>query len=172
MRLHLHPDSRCDAVDSIVVEAGRAEQGLSLRYRLTGDLAALVLPEPARPERADELWRHTCFEAFVAGEGAAYREFNFAPSREWAAYEFDGYRQGMRPAAIDPPAIEGIRNAGALQLVTRIEVSSGPLSLGLSAVVEERGGRISYWALAHPPGKPDFHSPDCFALRLPAVERS
>jgi hypothetical protein len=38
--------------------------------------------------------------------------------------------------------------------------------LGLSAVVEEAGGGKSYWALAHPPGQPDFHSPDCFALEL------
>ena len=35
--------------------------------------------------------------------------------------------------------------------------------LGLAAVIEETSGRKSYWALAHPPGKPDFHHPDCFA---------
>jgi len=41
--------------------------------------------------------------------------------------------------------------------------------VGLSAVIEEKNGRISYWALAHPPGKPDFHHPDCFRLELPAA---
>jgi hypothetical protein len=35
--------------------------------------------------------------------------------------------------------------------------------LGLSALIEETSGRKSYWALAHPPGKPDFHHADCFA---------
>ena len=39
--------------------------------------------------------------------------------------------------------------------------------LGLSAVIEEHGGAKSYWALAHPPGAPDFHHPDCFAAQLP-----
>jgi hypothetical protein len=39
--------------------------------------------------------------------------------------------------------------------------------LDLAAVIEERGGRISYWALAHPPGKPDFHHSDCFTLEFP-----
>ena len=39
--------------------------------------------------------------------------------------------------------------------------------LGLSAVLEERDGTKSYWALAHPSGKPDFHHPDCFIARLP-----
>jgi hypothetical protein len=42
------------------------------------------------------------------------------------------------------------------------------LTLGLSAVIEEKDGTKSYWALAHPPGKPDFHHKDCFALTLPA----
>jgi len=42
-----------------------------------------------------------------------------------------------------------------------------PWNLGLSTIVEERNGRMSYWALAHPPGKPDFHDPACFALQLP-----
>lgn len=44
-----------------------------------------------------------------------------------------------------------------------------PWRLGLAAVIEERSGRISYWALRHPPGEPDFHDPDCFTLELPAA---
>ncbi len=45
-----------------------------------------------------------------------------------------------------------------------------PLRLGLSAVLEMKDGSLSYWALAHPPGKPDFHHPDSFALTLPPLE--
>lgn len=41
---------------------------------------------------------------------------------------------------------------------------------GLSAVIEEADGTLSYWALAHPAGKPDFHHPDCFVLELPAPD--
>jgi hypothetical protein len=40
------------------------------------------------------------------------------------------------------------------------------LRVGLSAVIEEISGRRSYWALAHPPGKADFHHFDSFALEL------
>jgi hypothetical protein len=47
-----------------------------------------------------------------------------------------------------------------------------PWRLGLSAVIEETSGRKSYWALAHPPGKPDFHHADCFAYELPVVSPS
>jgi len=41
---------------------------------------------------------------------------------------------------------------------------------GISAVIEESDGTRSYWALKHPPGAPDFHHPDCFALELPAAK--
>ena len=33
----------------------------------------------------------------------AYREWNFAPSAQWAAYDFTGYREGMRDAEIAQP---------------------------------------------------------------------
>jgi hypothetical protein len=39
---------------------------------------------------------------------------------------------------------------------------------GFSAVIADKGGRIAYWALAHPPGNADFHHKDCFALQLEA----
>ena len=50
-----------------------------------------------------------------------------------------------------------------------IAVDSGARwDLNLSAVLEEKDGTKSYWALAHPAGdKPDFHAPDCFAAKLP-----
>jgi hypothetical protein len=169
--LKLHPESRCEAVTAIDVEVQQTADGLSLRYRLRGDVSRLVIPQAEEPRRADELWRHTCFEAFLGGEGAAYRELNFSPSRCWAAYDFDGYRAGMRPAMVEPPGVEVANDTGGLELTARIAAAPGPLSLGLSAVIEEVGGRISYWALAHSQGRPDFHSPDCFALSLTAVER-
>jgi hypothetical protein len=66
-----------------------------------------------------------------------------------------------------------------LQLEAQIELASlaeappdGPWRLGLSAVIEGAAGELSYWALAHPPGRPDFHRADCFALELVAPERA
>jgi len=46
---------------------------------------------------------------------------------------------------------------------------SGKMRLGLSAVIEAADGGLSYWALRHPPGKPDFHRPEAFALELDEV---
>jgi hypothetical protein len=171
--LRLHPDCRRDAAQRIEVEATRSASGrLALQYVLTGRTGELVLPPPAAPVRADELWRHTCFELFLLSpRGAGYSEFNFAPSRQWAAYRFDSYRAGMRPAEeIAAPDIAVATGPDRFELTVEVGMPQGageaPLRLGLSAVVEETGGGISYWALAHPPGKPDFHHADGFALEL------
>ncbi|MGH6840832.1 MAG: hypothetical protein ACREDV_01890, partial [Methylocella sp.] len=58
--------------------------GLVLSYLVTGSIGDLRIPAAAAAVRTDELWRHTCFEAFVrTSPGAGYCEFNFAPSTQW-----------------------------------------------------------------------------------------
>ena len=171
--LKLHPHSVCNVVAGIEVEIARPAGGsLFLSYTVTGAIGDLLLPPIAAPARTDELWRHTCFEAFVmdaAGEG--YYEFNLAPSTQWAAYRFDRYRTGMHAATeIEPPLIvlqsapDRYTLRAALSLPDRQRDRT--LRLGLAAALEERNGNISFWALAHPPGAPDFHHADGFALEL------
>jgi hypothetical protein len=168
-----HPSSQCRAVTAIEVDAVRLEPGtLSLTYTLRGAIDDVALPERALPMRADELWRHTCFEAFIrAGAGDAYYEFNFAPSTQWAAYRFDSYRAGMSVAyEIAMPAAEVTKHSAQLTLRVPLSLPNFPASrwrMALSAVIEETNGAKSYWALAHAPGKPDFHHADAFALELP-----
>ena len=178
--LKLHPDTPCEAVAAIEVEAARPSPNmLKLHYSLSGRVSDLPLPPPAAAERADGLWQHSCFEAFVrASSGDAYYEFNFAPSTEWAAYRLGGYRSGMQPADLSPPQLETRREIECYELSASLDLDGlqdlapdAIWNLGLSAVIEEVGGRKSYWALAHPPGDPDFHHPACFALELPAAKR-
>ena len=167
LSLKLHPESRCDAVDNIEVEITAERDMLLLRYLLSGRIADVRLPKPTVSGRADNLWKHTCFEAFARRpDEAGYREFNFAPSTQWAAYRFDDYRTGMGEADIAPPTIEIAADADACALCATIELLPADWRLALSAVIEETNGRKSYWALAHPPGKADFHHPDSFVLEL------
>jgi hypothetical protein len=122
------------------------------------NISRLVVPAPAEPGRADELWRSTCFELFVAGEGAAYREYNFSPSGQWAAYEFDDYRSGMRhiDAQIET---ELYQENNILQFSAEIRTEfANPAHVGLTAVIEETDRHIRYWSTAFAPGKPDFHA--------------
>lgn len=166
--LKLHPDSRCDAVDQIAVEAERDRGRLTLNYRVTGRMSDLRLPAPRQPLRIDGLWQFTCLEAFLrVGTEEPYFEFNFSPSKAWAAYRFDTYREGMRPADITP-AIEVSSASGVFRLKAVLNKlpAEGPWHLGLAAVIEEKSGRKSYWALKHSLANPDFHHADDFALEL------
>ena len=165
-----HRDSPSGGVRSLTVEAAREAGALALRYVLDGRLSELVIPPRTPPARADELWKHTCFEAFVrAPGGEAYWEFNLAPSTQWAAYGFSRYRQRGPDPKTAPPAIQ-LKTAPRLELSTRLDLSQlkGPWQVALTAVVENRDGSRSYWSLRHPPGGgPDFHHSAGFVLELP-----
>lgn len=175
-----HPDFPCEAVTGLAVEARRGAGGrLSLFYTVVGEAEDLFIPPTASPARTDELWKRTCFEAFILGaDGQAYHEFNFSPSTAWAAYRFTSRREGMTDALeIPAPRIEAGAVPGGFALAVELDLSGSPIlaagepwRLALTAVIEELYGRISYWALAHPSGKPDFHSPDGFVLSLSAEE--
>jgi len=154
------------------VVVGRAPGDIfTLAFALEGDLSGLRIPETRSSQRAGGLWRHTCFEVFVMAEdGPGYREFNFSPSGEWAVYAFRGYREGGELEVELCPEIVVRRAGDRLELDAEISLDwlppGSPVRLGLSAVVEDADGVLSFWALRHPPGKPDFHHTDAFALQL------
>jgi hypothetical protein len=161
-----HPDTPCAAVRALTLTLERpSPQLLTLHYRLEGDLSALRLPEPRSPVRTDGLWQHTCFEAFIGQtRGRSYWEFNFSPSGAWAAYQFSGYREGMAPLMTGAaPVISARETQESLQLSVAVDLSwisratAAELVLGAAAVIETQARVLSYWALAHPSGKPDFH---------------
>lgn len=168
--LLVHPESPCPSVTGIQVDVERTGSGgLRLLYTLSGDLDGMRIAPPGSGERRDGLWRHTCCEAFLLGaDGQAYREFNFSPAGDWQAYDFRAYRDGVALPDIDRPQIERSEAAGQLCLGVSLPpiVLAAGRRLGLSAVIETQDGRISYWALRHAPGQPDFHHIDAFALEL------
>jgi hypothetical protein len=162
-----HPHTPTAAVQGIDVDASRAAGGLlALSYTIRGPMHRLRIPAPRAPGVGERLWQHSCCEAFVAAEpGAAYRELNFSPSGEWAAYAFERYREGA-PVGVADPRIRIRSGPGELRLEASIAVKPGKHFVALCVVVEDDGGALSYWALRHPPGKPDFHHPAGFALEL------
>src|SRR3954463_10945308 len=167
--LSAHPNAPPDTVKFVSVQIDRDRGGLRLLYVVEADPARLVLPPPRKPYRADGLWQTTCFELFVRDEGGSYRDFNFSPSTQWAAYRFRAHREGREPLAVESPPVVGSwpEDFGfLLSVFVEVDIPANA-RVGLSAIVEETGGQKSYWALAHPEGEPDFHHRDCFALDLP-----
>jgi hypothetical protein len=165
-----HPTAPCDALRGIEVSITRRPQDLQVAYVLEGDIDRLRIPPPRAARVAERLWQHTCCEVFIARAGApGYREFNLSPSGEWAAYAFERYREGA-PLTGVVLRISVQRGTQRLQLEASVPLPyPEKLRIGLSAVIEEQSGALSYWALRHAPGKPDFHHPDAFALELDEV---
>jgi hypothetical protein len=171
-----HASTPAAGVHGLSARISAATPGrLTLGYALRADLSRLCLPSPTAGRRVDELWKHTCFEAFIAIAGtSAYHEFNLSPSGDWAAYRFSAYRQGRSPAQLAAaPDIESFREDSRLQFHCSLPWPSdavrrgqAPLRVALAAVIEADDGRLSYWAVRHAPGKPDFHHPEAFALEL------
>jgi len=172
--LQCHPLSEEGFVGAIAVQVARAEDGpLQIKYTLHGLIDEIHFPQVAQPKRTDELWKDTCFELFCgrADEGR-YVEFNFAPSGQWAAYAFTGYRVGMTELACAAPLINCTAGEGIFEMTVTVDLPESLRTVdvmgGFSAVIADKNGRTAYWALAHPPGKADFHHKDCFALQLEA----
>jgi hypothetical protein len=175
-RLVPHPDIGPKGVGSVEVEVVMGNEAVLLRYAVE-PAGTLLLPTHGR-ERRDNLWQGTCFELFVNPDSRGYVEFNFAPLMAWNAYSFVDWRMGRRPYQPDvEPRIQDSRTDSRKEnLPDRYELDAiigadlltlGPAGVSLAAIIQEEDGTMSYWALAHPPGEPNFHHADCFVARLP-----
>lgn len=174
--LACHPSSPTTAVRGLTASARIGGAGkLAVRFVLDADMSQIALPTLRPAARADELWRHTCFEVFVAlPDSDAYVELNFSPSTEWAMYGFVAYRRGMTPLDVNRPPRVAVRPTSrglVLEAVTYLAElpmpqPGSPLRAGAAAVVEEKDGRLTYWALTHPSALPDFHHRLGFVLQV------
>jgi hypothetical protein len=170
-----HPANPPRCHERIDVTLTRTPAGrLTIAYAIHGLDSARIVPTPAAPAPADALWRSTCCELFLGPAGQpGYREFNFSPSGQWAAYDFSDYRQRL-PTTTDfpPPSISVRHTDKQLQLDVEMPAAALPatanLRLALSVVLAAQDGSCNYWALAHPPGRADFHHHAGFVIKLDA----
>ncbi len=165
----LKPFSSENAPRDCRINALLSKEGASLKvaFEVTAiltDLNILDL-EPAKAQRKDKLWEHTCFEIFLAQKNEPnYWEFNLSPSGNWNVYSFTDYRKGMKPEILFDalPFDVKILSDRKLKLETAIDLrfiqEYSYLNVGLSAVIEPNDGVISYWSVDHPKDIPDFHA--------------
>ena len=169
----LHPFAEAPPV---TVRAGAEcrPEGLFLRYLLGGELSSLFLPPRGdAPSRQDKLWETTCLECFFGlRDLPGYWEVNLSPTGDWNVYAFTDYRQGMRmETAIGALAITTTASSDTLAITVLLPTAKlfGPdetIQAGLCAVLQERSGQKSFWALTHPAAQPDFHARQGLVLEL------
>ena len=173
--LQCHPKTSCAIVQRLLCDVSLLDAGdLQLNYCLEGDLQGLLIPKIMPSEQADNLWEHTCFEAFIALEGErSYYEYNFSPSHQWAVYAFSDYR---KPISLDiqyAPRLQRQQQDQRLSMKVSLAKAilpynpkNKPLQIGLSTVIETKQGDLSYWALKHAADTLDFHHRQSFIHQL------
>jgi hypothetical protein len=173
-RLQPHPSAPPNAISTVSVHVLHySTDGLMVEFRIIA-ANSLRYAEFGDSKRTDELWRTTCCEVFLGKESGAYVEFNLSPSGNWAAYQFNSYREGMTDLVLPfEPEMSVTPSSSHFFLYAKLPFLGDEYArLSLSAVLEEIDGTNSYWALNHPEGSPDFHHRDCFALKLSAPEQT
>lgn len=167
--LRAHPAAQAGPAWQLEAGVRTIPGGLSLRYCLAGDIARLRHGKAGG--RVEGLWKHTCFEAFLQPiDEHGYLEFNFSPAGAWAAYRFGGRRAGRKPLELPRPPLISVTREDRLETSVQLLLPPGSRSwrAGLSAVLEDDNGCLSYWALAHAGPQPDFHDPAGFLLEIQA----
>ncbi len=168
--LMLHQTCDLGPIKAVTASITATSSGFDAEFRFDGNVSAIRLPAAGPSVRTDDLWKTSCLEVFWQPIGEThYREFNFSPSGRWAAYDFCAFREGMRDAPIDAIAVSCSHSDGELILKASVAADlPAPAQVALNAIVEHADGGKQYWALAFPPGKPEFHSEAC---RQMIVER-
>jgi hypothetical protein len=155
----------------LTVEIDRVGGCLNLRYCMTGDLSAVLIPEGKVGERCDRLWEHTCFEFFFGSPGKKhYWEVNLSPSGDWNCYGLTDYREGL----IAEEKVRGLpfsvlRAEQTLQIELTFDLKAlvpGAVELSVTAVVERFDGVVGYWAIEHAGLEADFHRRDSFVVQM------
>ena len=117
-------------------------------------------------QRADELWKTTCFEAFWALPGQnSYWELNLSTSGQWNLYYFESYRKP------DPPIwshdfllmkVETEKNNLTCTLQSKVPIEKLEISL---CTILRLTDKTCYFSTAHKREKPDFHARESFILQ-------
>jgi hypothetical protein len=171
--LHHYPGSDSSPVEGISVFAGAQIQGqnLYLNFELKSETGYslpeifLDLPELSRVRKM-ELWKETCFEAFLPISGTeGYYEFNASLSGDWDLFAFDSYRSGMRRVELSGSSVPRLQfreshpnefRIGFILPLDELPSFQAIQRVGLTLVLKV-GETFTYWALHHDGAKPDFH---------------
>ncbi|MFA6238695.1 MAG: hypothetical protein WC635_15275 [Bacteriovorax sp.] len=161
----------------IETELNQNSDSLFISYRIRAgfDLIDCGSGTPKK-ERITGLWEKTCFELFVKNESGQYVEFNFSPNFEWNCFYFNKKGDALSEwSKMRAPATDILFSEDHFLHFSVIKKDLFPdgffdsehsLSVGITAVIKEKTGALSYWALSHADSRPNFHHFDSFKYKF------
>jgi hypothetical protein len=173
----LVPFQKTSAAENFKIEASIVRKSafeVHMEFHLEGKIESLLCPSPEDPTRQDNLWQSTCFEGFLNQKNGGYLEINCSPSGHWNAYEFDSYRQNMRPAHHITVRLTRLEKDDKEARFFIQVISEKELALthaGLTVVLETKSHEKSHWALRHPAEQADFHHADGWTVSMTPATR-
>ncbi|MBW0145076.1 DOMON-like domain-containing protein [Sphingomicrobium clamense] len=176
VELYIHPSETKGAVKKVNAKIERTSPDhIRLTYTILDSDEDLAIPE-GDGIRRDGLWLQTCLEFFLGRASEdSYREFNFSPGGDWAAYSFDRARQGKRQLLMpEDPKVAWRRDKKRWVLEADLMINDLPENgaCNLTAVIGEKDGTKTHWAALHAPDAPDFHDPLCFSVPFPSLAKA
>ena len=151
------------------------DESVYISYKITGDLPGIDLGiGRALHNRVIKLWEKSCFELFIKNKNDNYIEFNFSPEFEWDAFYFTKLGdEALEYEKVNSVDIDILLSMDVFHLLARIDKHKfpenffdGELSAGITSVIKDKKGVISYWALSHEDSRPNFHNFKTFKYKF------
>jgi hypothetical protein len=180
-KFSLIPFDKAGAPDIFLnAEINETKESLFLSFSLKGNLGSLDLEEGTpKKMRVMKLWEKTCFEFFIKNERDSYMEFNFSPCFEWNCFYFEKKGNPLKEyAPMERPKTDILNSMDHFLLMVEIKKDFFPegffagatnltnICAGITGVIKEKNGNLSYWALAHADTRPNFHHFDSFKYKF------
>ena len=159
-------DQNSSPAITIDCELNTTAESVFISYKVQGELCEIDLgtghPHHAR---VIKLWEKSCFELFMKNTKDNYIEFNFSPEFEWNCFYFakkgDALTEYLR---MDLVKFDILLSLDVFHLIVELDKKKfpdsffdGELNAGITSVIKEKDGKLSYWALSHHDTRPNFH---------------
>ena len=139
-----------------------------LHFRISGALKNYQFPQKDILKRANELWKATCFELFLANSKIqSYYEINISSMLHWNVYSLKKYRAEPKEFIIfSKPFIEIREGDQSYKIDFELECKELYLAefdqYNLAVILLNMENKREFWTLNPVGESPDFHNRDGF----------
>jgi len=146
------------------------DKTLRLEFNIEGEIENYIFLKPSTQERANDLWKATCFEFFFGYKGSkSYTEVNISPSTKWNIYSFKGYRELLKEKNIlTQPSIKVFQEKNRYSLLVTSNFNESFLNNGLvfnlAVILLDKNHIRHFYTLNRTPTTVDFHKKESWKV--------